>query len=130
MHFFLVFAVEAISTPPSQVSPREEIFPPGKEGEKQRKKHDKEMKQRAKEAERKKIKDEKKRLKEAEKEAKETRKATSNKLKSSNSVQAQPTLDDFRLVAISRKIHGNFFSHFSLIYFLPELQLKIQYRYF
>ena len=49
------------------------------------------MKQRAKEAERKKLKDEKKRLKEAEKEAKKP-----NKLKSSNSVQAQPTLDDFR----------------------------------
>ena len=46
-------------TTPSQVSPRaEEAFPPGKEGEKQRKKLDKEMKQRAKEAERKKIKDE------------------------------------------------------------------------
>merc|ERR1719361_2171519 len=97
--------VEAISTPPSQVSPREEIFPPGstgnKESEKHRKKQEKEMKQRAKEAERKKIKDEKRRLKEAEKEAKETRKANaaSNKLKSSNSIQVQPTLDDFRASA-------------------------------
>merc|ERR550539_1851350 len=72
--------VEAISTPPSQVSPREEI------------------KQRAKEAERKKIKDEKRRLKEAEKEAKETRKANSNKLKASNSVQVV-SLDDFRASA-------------------------------
>ena len=74
------------------MSPREEIFPPGKEGEKQRKKLDKEMKQRAKEAERKKIKDEKRRLKEAEKEKK-------SKLKSSNSVQAQVTLEDFRASA-------------------------------
>ena len=89
-----IISVEAISTPPSQVSPREEIFPPGKEGEKQRKKLDKEMKQRAKEAERKKIKDEKRRLKEAEKEKK-----ASNKLKSSNSVQAQVTLEDFRASA-------------------------------
>ena len=50
------------------------------------------MKQRAKEAERKKIKDEKRRLKEAEKEKK-------SKLKSSNSVQAQVTLEDFRASA-------------------------------
>ena len=94
----IFLSVEAISTPPSQVSPREEIFPPGtgnKESEKHRKKQEKEMKQRAKEAERKKIKDEKRRLKEAEKEAKETRKKD-NKLKSSNSIQVQPTLDDFR----------------------------------
>ena len=94
----LNFSVEAVTTP-SQVSPREEIFPPGKEGEKQRKKLDKEMKARAKEAERKKLKDEKRRQKEAEKEAKETRKAQSNKLKASNSVQVQPTLDDFRASA-------------------------------
>ena len=90
---FEMFSVEPVTTP-SQVSPREEIFPPGKEGDKQRKKHDKEMKARAKEAERKKLKDEKKRQKEAEK---ETRKAEKqNKLKASNSVQVQPTLDDFR----------------------------------
>jgi hypothetical protein len=69
-----------------------------KESEKHRKKQEKEMKQRAKEAERKKIKDEKRRFKEAEKEAKETRKKD-NKLKSSNSIQVQPTLDDFRASA-------------------------------
>ena len=100
----IFLSVEAISTPPSQVSPREEInFQSSqsgtgsnfKESEKHRKKQEKEMKQRAKEAERKKIKDEKRRLKEAEKEAKETRKKD-NKLKSSNSIQVQPTLDDFR----------------------------------
>ena len=81
----------------SQVSPRgdQEAFPPGKEGDKQRKKLDKEMKQRAKEAERKKIKDEKRRQKEVEKEAKEK----TRKLKSSNSVQVQPTLEDFRASA-------------------------------
>ena len=87
------------TTPNSQVSPRDDVsFPPGKEGDKQRKKLDKEMKARAKEAERKKIKDEKRRLKEAEKEAKETRKANSNKLKASNSVQVV-SLDDFRASA-------------------------------
>merc|ERR1712141_264967 len=96
--------VEAISTPPSQVSPREEInFQSSqsgtgsnvKESEKHRKKQEKEMKQRAKEAERKKIKDEKRRQKEVEKEAKEK----TRKLKSSNSVQVQPTLEDFRASA-------------------------------
>ena len=85
------------TTPNSQVSPRDDVsFPPGKEGDKQRKKLDKEMKARAKEAERKKIKDEKRRLKEAEKEAKETRKTA--KLKASNSVQVV-SLDDFRASA-------------------------------
>ena len=93
-----MLSVEPVTTP-SQVSPKEETFPPGKEGEKQRKKYDKEMKQRAKEAERKKQKDEKRRQKEAEKEAKETKKAASNKLKSSNSVQVQQTLEDFRASA-------------------------------
>ena len=80
-----MISVEAPTvTTPSQVSPREaEInFPPGKEGEKQRKKLDKEMKARAKEAERKKLKDEKRRQKEAEKDQKKA-----NKLKASNSVQ-------------------------------------------
>ena len=67
------------------------IFPPGKEGEKQRKKLDKEMKARAKEAERKKIKDEKRRQKE------EAKIQKSNKLKSSNSIQVQATLDDFKV---------------------------------
>lgn len=84
-----------------QMSPRDESSWQqqnlSKEGEKQRKKLDKEIKQRAKEAERRKQKDEKRRLKEAEKEAKEVRKAT--KLKSSNSVQVQPTLEDFRASA-------------------------------
>jgi len=84
--------VEAVTTP-SQVSPREEIFPPGKEGDKQRKKLNKEMKAKAKEVERKKLKDEKRKQKEAEKEAKETRK--NQKLKASNSIQVQATLDDF-----------------------------------
>jgi len=84
--------VEAVTTP-SQVSPREEIFPPGKEGDKQRKKLNKEMKAKAKEVERKKLKDEKRKQKEAEKEAKETRKT--QKLKASNSIQVQATLDDF-----------------------------------
>ena len=41
--------MEAVTTP-SQVSPREEIFPPGKEGDKQRKKLNKEMKAKAKES--------------------------------------------------------------------------------
>ena len=85
--------MEAVTTP-SQISPREEIFPPGKEGDKQRKKLNKEMKAKAKEVERKKIKDEKRKQKEAEKEAKETRKG--QKLKASNSIQVQPSLDDFR----------------------------------
>lgn len=93
-----MLSVEAV-TIPKEVSPREEIFPSGKEGEKQKKKLDKEMKQRAKEAERKKIKDEKRRQKEADKEDKEKRKATSNKLKSSNSVQVQGTLEDYRASA-------------------------------
>ena len=87
-----IFSVEAVTTP-SQVSPREEIFPPGKEGDKQRKKLNKEMKAKAKEVERKKLKDEKRKQKEAEKEAKETRKT--QKLKASNSIQVQATLDDF-----------------------------------
>lgn len=77
-------------TTPSQISPREEIFPPGKEGDKQRKKLDKEMKARAKEAERKKLKDEKKQKKMAKEQS---------KLKASNSVQVQPTLDDFKASA-------------------------------
>ena len=100
LEMFLSVEAAVPTTPNSQVSPRDDVsFPPGKEGEKQRKKLDKEMKARAKEAERKKIKDEKRRQKEEEKQAKETRKAASNKLKASNSVQVQPTLDDFRASA-------------------------------
>lgn len=101
-HLFNVFSVSenSVTTPTTcQVSPREAAadacFPPGKEGEKQRKKLDKEMKARAKEAERKKAKDEKRRAKEQEKETRKIAKEQ-NKLKASNSVQVQPTLDDFR----------------------------------
>lgn len=73
-----------------------------REMEKQRRKLDKEIKQRQKDAERKKLKDEKKRQKEAEKQEakdrKKEKKENSNALKASkaNSVQVQPTLDDFK----------------------------------
>ncbi|CAB4058760.1 ARHGAP5 [Lepeophtheirus salmonis] len=81
-------------------SPRGDEFPSSsKFDEKQRKKWDKENRQRLKDDERRKLKDEKRRLKEEKEkrdsEAKQRKKEGKSKLKA-NSVQAQPTLDDFK----------------------------------
>ena len=86
-----------------QGSPRVDDPKLAKEEEKSKRKLEKEIKQRQKDAERKKIKDEKKRQKEAEKqekeEAKERKKLEAKSKIKSNSVQSQPTLDDFRTSA-------------------------------